>query len=955
MGKFLSLFFSSKLAMLLLVLFILIIGAATFIEDYYDTPTAQQLIYKAHWFELLMIILVIQFIGNQILKKSFTLDKLPQLLFHFSFLLLIIGGGITRYLGYEGDMHILENEEVDVVYTKKPYLQVRNADRSLNYTSDPPLVFSQLQNNHFEIAFDLPEKETLLITYKDFQYNARDLYIELNPDPSIDDHHLDYANPDQQFPNALLMTVTYRGESHNTVLFHDEKRYIQRFKIFSFGDLELEMVYGPKPVTLPFALKLKNFTLSKYPGTNIPSASESEVVLIDDSNQLEEEHLIAKNKVLDYGGYRFFQTSYDDNEEGTILSVNYDYYGTRITYAGYIFMILGALFVLFSKRSSYGQLDRRINLLHNQRKSLSLILLLFLGVIEFTYAQQPIQNPVTKAHANSFSQLLVQTHDGRFASVHSLATDVIHKITGKDNFEFPGKGKMDAMHLFLDIQLDPNYWIQQDLIIVREKALRDLLGINKKHLPFIAFLNADRTYRLEDLVQKAFQKKAADQSSLDREIIKVTERVTILDMLVNGTLLKVFPEQDSDNHNWISWNDSIALKPLAKNIIAEKSDLTFENKTYAEIMRSYLVSTLKARQNNDYQEPERWLTYLKQIQRQLTPDELLPSALKIEREIFYNKSDIFGKLKYIYALLGMVLLCLVYIENFSSSPRKTLNNAIRVVTWLIVLSFIYHTFGMGLRWYLGGHAPWSNGYEVLLLVAWGGMLAGFSVIKYSKINLAATSLLAFLVLMTAGNSYYDPQLTNLNPVLKSVWLIVHVAIITIGYGFLALSFLLGLLTLGTSLGRNTRNTTKISLLLQELSLTNEKLVTIGLFLTAVGTFIGCIWANESWGTYWSWNAKQTWSLIIVLVYGVVLHFKYIPGLQSPIAFNIAAILSFGSVLMTFIGVNYYFTKGLHSYASDDPPIFPIWAWVSIAALLVLIVSALVKERRFIGSKSLRGT
>ena len=118
---------------------------------------------------------------------------------------------------------------------------------------------------------------------------------------------------------------------------------------------------------------------------------------------------------------------------------------------------------------------------------------------------------------------------------------------------------------------------------------------------------------------------------------------------------------------------------------------------------------------------------------------------------------------------------------------------------------------------------------------------------------------------------------------------------------------------------------------------------------------GIFWANESWGTYWSWNAKQTWSLIIVLVYGVVLHFKYIPGLQSPIAFNIAAILSFGSVLMTFIGVNYYFTKGLHSYASDDPPIFPIWAWVSIAALLVLIVSALVKERRFIGSKSLRGT
>ncbi|WP_242135054.1 cytochrome c biogenesis protein [Aestuariivivens marinum] len=944
MRSLLNVLFSSKIAMLFLVLFILIIGAATFIEDYYDTPTAQQLIYQARWFELLMLVLVVQFIGNQVRRKAFSWEKLPQLLFHFSFLLLIIGGGITRYFGYEGHMHILENEAVDVVYTKDPYLQVRNADRSLNYTSEYPLFFSQLQNNHFELTFAIPGNESLVVSHRDYQYNARELYTKLNT--SNDDYHLDYTNPDQQFPNALLVTVTYRGESHDTILFYDEKRFIQQFKTYSFGDLELEMVYGPKPVPLPFALKLKNFTLSKYPGTNIPSASESEVLLMDQENQLVEEFLIAKNKVLDYRGYRFFQTSYDDNEEGTILSINYDYYGTRITYAGYILMTLGALLVLFSKRSGFGQLDRRIKLLRNQRKSLTVLFLVFLAASANSYAQQQFQNPVSKAHADSFAELLVQTHDGRFASVHSLATDVVHKITGKDHFEFPGKGKMDAMQLFLDIQLDPNYWIQQDLIVVRENALRDILGVNQKHLPFIAFLNADRTYRLEYLVQKAFQKKAADQSSLDREIIKVTERVTIFDLLVNGTLLKVFPEQDSNNHNWINWNDSIALKPLAKDIISAKPDFSLKSQTYNEIMRSYFVSTLYAKQTNDYQEPEKWLTYIKQLQRELTPDELLPSTSKIKREIFYNKSDIFGNLKYIFALLGIVLLSLVYVENFSASPRKILNNAIRAVTGLLVLAFAYQTFGMGLRWHLGGHAPWSNGYEVLLLVAWGSMLAGFSVMKYSKINLAATALLTFLILMTAGHSYYDPQLTNLNPVLKSVWLIIHVAVITIGYGFLALSFILGLVILATSFGRRDKNKVKLSLLIQELTLTNEKLVVIGMFLTAIGTFIGCVWANESWGSYWSWNAKQTWSLIIVLVYGVVLHFKYIPGLQSPLAFNIGSMLSFGSVLMTFIGVNYYFTKGLHSYASDDPPIFPMWSWVAIALLFVLISAALWNERQW---------
>ena len=228
-------------------------------------------------------------------------------------------------------------------------------------------------------------------------------------------------------------------------------------------------------------------------------------------------------------------------------------------------------------------------------------------------------------------------------------------------------------------------------------------------------------------------------------------------------------------------------------------------------------------------------------------------------------------------------------------------------------------------------------------MAWGGVLAGFSVIKYSKITLASTALLAFFILLTAGHSYYDPQLTNLNPVLKSYWLIIHVAIITIGYGFLALSFLLALITISIQLFRSRKKHELFTLIIQELTLINEKLVTIGMLLTAIGTFIGCIWANESWGTYWSWNAKQTWSLIIVLIYGVVLHFKYIPKMRSTLAFNIGAMISFGSVLMTFIGVNYYFTTGLHSYATDDPPIFPVWAWVSIISLLIIIVSAIIKE------------
>jgi ABC-type transport system involved in cytochrome c biogenesis permease subunit len=176
-------------------------------------------------------------------------------------------------------------------------------------------------------------------------------------------------------------------------------------------------------------------------------------------------------------------------------------------------------------------------------------------------------------------------------------------------------------------------------------------------------------------------------------------------------------------------------------------------------------------------------------------------------------------------------------------------------------------------------------------------------------------------------------------------LIIHVAIITIGYGFLGLSFLLGLINITLHLFKTKKKQELFQLVIEELSYINEKLLTIGMLLTAIGTFIGCIWANESWGTYWSWNAKQTWSLIIVLLYGVVLHFKYIPRMKSALAFNIGSVISFGSVLMTFVGVNYYFTKGLHSYASDDPPIFPVWAWISIGALLLLMAGAVIKEHR----------
>jgi ABC-type transport system involved in cytochrome c biogenesis permease subunit len=202
------------------------------------------------------------------------------------------------------------------------------------------------------------------------------------------------------------------------------------------------------------------------------------------------------------------------------------------------------------------------------------------------------------------------------------------------------------------------------------------------------------------------------------------------------------------------------------------------------------------------------------------------------------------------------------------------------------------------------------------------------------------------MLMTASHSSYDPQLTNLQPVLKSYWLIVHVATLTISYGFLGLGFFLGLINLSINLFRNPKNQERLDLIITELTYINEMNLTIGIVLATIGTFLGGVWANESWGRYWGWDAKETWALIIVIAYTLVLHMRFIPKLASTYAFNVASVLGFGSVIMTFVGVNYYLSKGLHSYGAGDTPVFPLWAWGLILSLIALIVLSGLKQQKY---------
>lgn len=712
--------------------------------------------------------------------------------------------------------------------------------------------------------------------------------------------------------------------------------------LFDFGGQKIRMSFGEKEIGIPFSVKLNDFKLEYYPGSRNPSNAESDIEIIDNRINLHEKHSLAKNKVVNYDGYRLFQSSFDNDEKGTQLSVNYDFWGTLISYIGYILLGIGSILILFNKKSYFSDLDNKIKKVRNKRKSLLLLIILLLFINNTSYSQPSTLKSVSEGHAEYFGTVIVQTFDGRMCPVHTYATDVVHKITRKDNFFFKEKGEMNAMQLYLDFLLEPEYWKQQKIIYVGEKSLRDILGMQSKYTSYNSFFEKNN-YKLNDLIQVAFRKKEADQSRFDREVLKVTERLNIFIQTTQGSQLNIFPEIEAQNNNWISWTDSLANKPLKGAIETLNKELKMTNFNYRSFMLTYLNSLRMALNHDNYETPDRIINYIKNIQRNFTDKNLLPSERNINFEIKYNELNIFMSLKYIYAILSVVFLFVAFTDSFRTKSSKLVKLLINICVVLVGIAFLYHTVGLAMRWYISGHAPWSTGYEVLLLVSWACVLAGFTTIRYSKITLAATSLLAFILLMTAGHSFYDPQLTNLVPELQSVWLIIHVAIITIGYGFLAAGFLLGLTNVCIFL--LTKKNDKVKhLVFEELTYINQKLITIGLLLSVIGTFIGSIWANEAWGGYWTWNAKLSWSLIIILIYGILLHFRLIPRLKSFLIFNIGAVLSFGTVLMTFVGVNYFFTKGLHSYATDDPPIFPIWAWILIILILILIIASLWKEK-----------
>jgi cytochrome c-type biogenesis protein CcsB len=733
-------------------------------------------------------------------------------------------------------------------------------------------------------------------------------------------------------PNALQLRIKTNDQIKIVNLFTYPNSLNKPLNI-SLNNLDIQVNYGSKNIEIPFSLTLIQFIVKRYPGSNSPSWFESKISLSDSNHNVQSEYRVYMNNVLSYSGYRFYQSSYDTDEKGTILSVNNDYLGTIVSYLGYLLLAFGMLWSLLNKNSRFRKLSTELNKIRASRKvaiAITAFLLLSFGnPVAQAENTLPDSIIIEKGQAQLFGQLLVQDQGGRIKPLNSLSSEVLRKISRETILL-----NQNSDQVLMGMVIFPEYWQNVPMVRVSHPEIQKILNIKGVFASFRDFINqasVKHEYLLSQYVDEAYRKKPAERGKFDNEIIKVDERVNLCYLIYSEQLLRIFPLPGDIKNTWYNQNDA-----FGKFSGADSSFVSNIMPIYGKVVREACVS-------HNWAMVSEVNTALSNFQQKYG-EAVIPSTFKVKAEVIYNKINVFDRLASFYGLVGFVLLLFQFISVFK--PKINLKFPVKISTILLVVAFLVHLVGLIARWYISGHAPWSNAYESLIYIAFATVLAGILFAPKSGIALSASALIAWLILFVAHLSWMDPEITNLVPVLKSYWLLIHVAIITASYGFLAMGALLALINLVLMGFRNVRNTMRISETLLELTIIIEMALIIGLYMLTIGTFLGGVWANESWGRYWGWDAKETWALVSVLIYAFVAHMRMIPGLKSIYTFNLMALLAFGSIIMTYFGVNYYLS-GMHSYAKGDPIPVPMFVYYTIAIVCVVAFWAWLKQRKIL--------
>ena len=468
----------------------------------------------------------------------------------------------------------------------------------------------------------------------------------------------------------------------------------------------------------------------------------------------------------------------------------------------------------------------------------------------------------------------------------------------------------------------PQYWYNLPIIYLKRgnDSIRKIIGVDKevKYAPLIAFFDETGGYKLSNYLDAAYKEPVPNQ--FQKDFIEADKKVNLLYSALSGQILKVFPVPGDKTNKWMSFLE--LNQPTATSLDSIKNIIPF-----------YLNAVEKSVASNDYKLPSSLLIGLTKYQQKYG-EEVMLSENKIDSEILYNKYDIFKNLHYLYMLAGVLMLLFTIVQMFNS--KKWVTTTINAFHLLIGLFFVLHTAGLIVRWYISGHAPWSDAYESMIYVGWATMFFGLAFDRKSKLTVAATAFVVSMILMVAHWNWMDPSIGNLQPVLNSYWLMIHVAVIVASYGPFTLAMVLGLVALFLMIFTNEKNKEKMKMNIDEITYINEMALTVGLVMLTIGNFLGGQWANESWGRYWGWDPKETWALISIMVYAFVIHARFVPALRGRWIYNVMSVLAFASILMTYFGVNFHLS-GLHSYASGEKQNVTYYFYI---ALILAVISAI---------------
>jgi cytochrome c-type biogenesis protein CcsB len=603
------------------------------------------------------------------------------------------------------------------------------------------------------------------------------------------------------------------------------------------------------------------------------------------------------NNVLDLKGYRFFQASFDKDEKGTILSVNKDKAGRNVTYAGYLLLAIG--FVLFfpGGNSRFRQLSLQLKKA-NMSTSIIIAAFLFLGCMS-PQTGMATESPamlnvlqkyaVSPEHAARFGALPIQSFNGRIMPISTFSSEILRKIYKSDKI-----GNLNSDQFLLSLLAVPEMWSRAPLIAVSNKELTEYYDLTGGKCSYLDMFDSDGNYKPEERLMEAYHKNPSRRSRFDKDLLKLDEQVNLLHQLFGYQMLNIFPLPNDSRQKWYAPGDELS--------VFSGQDSAF----VAGAFSAYLEDIQSGLKDGNWQKADETLKMIETYQNKNKTFDI--DSKKIATELKYNKMNPFRICKIFYLILGGVLLVIGFISFFKK--RKGLKWVSRLLAAGVLIVFHFHMMGMGMRWFIGGYAPWSNSYETMVYVAWASIFGGLLFARRSTITFGLATLFGGVILFVASMNWMDPQINLLVPVLKSPWLMFHVAVIVAAYGFFGISCLLGITNLAIlAVGKNKPS---IADRVNELSIINEMSLWIGVTLMTVGTFLGAVWANESWGRYWGWDPKETWALITFVVYAIVLHLRLVKKWDNVKLFNRMSVLAFTTVLMTYFGVN-YFLSGMHSY------------------------------------------